>query len=432
MPSLPNSSLENFSEEVQEILGRVPRWIVRWGVTVILLIISMVVVGSYFFKYPLVISTPLVMTTVNPPIPIKSKTNASISKWFVKDGDLVSNGDIVAVLKTPASFEDILSLKELVNKLDKNWLEQEVNSELPQDMTLGSAENNYMDFVKNIEGIDNYIEQDLIAKKITTLKRRIKDEQSQLYLLKEQGELKKQEFELEKGIFQRDSIAYFSGGYGVIKTDYERALQRYIGQKSSMISFKSSLKNREIKILEIQESIIELKLQREREITSLSNAADKSYILLQAKLTNWFDTYVLTTPIAGKITLTNYWTENQNVNAGERLATVVPTEDMRIVARCYLLSSNLGKIAIGQKVNIKLSGFPYTEYGLLVGHIKSISLVPEDQGYIAEIELNQGMKSSYSENLKFIQEMDGIADIITEDTRLIDRLFSPIKSMISN
>ena len=70
---------------------------------------------------------------------------------------------------------------------------------------------------------------------------------------------------------------------------------------------------------------------------------------------------------------------------------------------------------------------------MLRGIIKSISLVPDSRGYIAEIELSKGMSSSYhSVNLKFIQQMDGTAEIITRDMRLITRLINPLKAFFDN
>ncbi|MBP9991094.1 MAG: hypothetical protein KBT45_06670 [Bacteroidales bacterium] len=40
------------SEEVQEILGRPPRWIVRWDIAVICAVVAGLFVGSYVIKYP--------------------------------------------------------------------------------------------------------------------------------------------------------------------------------------------------------------------------------------------------------------------------------------------------------------------------------------------------------------------------------------------
>jgi HlyD family secretion protein len=72
------------------------------------------------------------------------------------------------------------------------------------------------------------------------------------------------------------------------------------------------------------------------------------------------------------------------------------------------------------------------EFGMLKGAIRSISLVPASQGYVAEIELTGGMTSSYRENLKFIQQMDGTAEIVTKEMRLITRLINPLKALFDD
>jgi hypothetical protein len=52
-----SKNLELRSEPVTEILGSPPKSIIRWGITVMFLIIIMLFVGSWFFKYPEVIIT---------------------------------------------------------------------------------------------------------------------------------------------------------------------------------------------------------------------------------------------------------------------------------------------------------------------------------------------------------------------------------------
>jgi hypothetical protein len=42
------------------------------------------------------------------------------------------------------------------------------------------------------------------------------------------------------------------------------------------------------------------------------------------------------------------------------------------------------------------------------------------------------MTSSYRENLKFIQQMDGTAEIITKEMRLITRLINPLRAFFDN
>lgn len=66
-------------------------------------------------------------------------------------------------------------------------------------------------------------------------------------------------------------------------------------------------------------------------------------------------------------------------------------------------------------------------YGMLFGKVKAISMVPENEGYVVFIELDKGMKSSYSEVIKLVQEMDGTAEIVTQNTRAIYRFIEPLR-----
>jgi len=49
-----------------------------------------------------------------------------------------------------------------------------------------------------------------------------------------------------------------------------------------------------------------------------------------------------------------------------------------------------------------------------------------------EVNMPQDMKTNYDVPLKFSQEMKGSAEIITEDLRLIQRFFNPVKSLLKH
>jgi len=91
-----------------------------------------------------------------------------------------------------------------------------------------------------------------------------------------------------------------------------------------------------------------------------------------------------------------------------------------------------GKVKIGQRVNIKLDNYPYLEYGMLEGIIRSISKVPEDQKYSLDVDFPKGLVTNYGIELDFAQQIEGQAEIITEDLRLLQRIFNPIRSLIKD
>ena len=153
--------------------------------------------------------------------------------------------------------------------------------------------------------------------------------------------------------------------------------------------------------------------------------------MLKNEFKAWKDNYLLTSPIDGKVTLTKFWSENHVVTAGERLATVVPGDSSVVICRAVVPSAGIGKVEKGQPVHVKLAGYPYMEHGMLTGTVSAVSLVPEEQGYIVGITLSEGMISSYSEQLKLVQEMDGTAEIITKEMRLIYRFINPLKMIVN-
>ena len=432
MPQERYLNEDTYSEEVQEIMGHVPNWIVRWGITVFFLVFMMLLAGSYFFSYPVVISTPFILTTINPPAPVICKKSGRILQWFVAGGQKVKKGEVIAILENSASYEDIKLLDSLLKNLYENPEKAALKIPEPDRLILGQLQNTYVTFYKVYRNIKHYLEQDLIGKKITLLEKRIYNQKEQYDLILRQWMLKQQEFDVAEKVFVLDSIAYFKGGYGIIKTEYDRSLQSILSQKAALLAFESSVKNAELTLLQLKESLLDLKFTKKNDLNIFRNELDKNRTLLQTGIDEWVENYLLISPIYGKITLTKYWSENQVITAGERLATIVPDEETIIIARAFIPSSGLGKVKPGQKVNIKLAGFPYMEYGVINGVINTISLIPEKEGYVAEIKLTDGMTSSYSETLKFIQQMDGTADIITEDTRLIYRLISPLRSYLQN
>ncbi len=86
---------------------------------------------------------------------------------------------------------------------------------------------------------------------------------------------------------------------------------------------------------------------------------------------------------------------------------------------------------MGQQVNIRLENYPDTEFGTLGGVVNSISLVPDTEGfYLVNVSLDETLKTSYNKEIAFKQEMKGVAAIITEDLRLIERFFYQLTNII--
>ncbi len=125
----------------------------------------------------------------------------------------------------------------------------------------------------------------------------------------------------------------------------------------------------------------------------------------------------------GTVTFLQIWTENQNIEVGATVFAIIPSDKSNFIGKVKAPALNSGKIKIGQDVAIRLANYPDTEFGILKGKVKTISLTPDkDNNLLIAVLLPNGLETSYKKQITFQQEMTGNADIITEDLRLIERL----------
>ena len=118
------------------------------------------------------------------------------------------------------------------------------------------------------------------------------------------------------------------------------------------------------------------------------------------------------------------------MQTGEALLTIIPTTGAgKIIAKAKLPIANSGKVEIGQTVNISLNGYPYQEFGILKSKVKQIALVPQEEFYLLELAMPKALVTTYDKVIPFTQEMKGTAAIVTEDRRILQRVFDKLWSL---
>ena len=93
------------------MLGRVPSWITRNGMILFLVLLGLLIFGSWVFKYPDIKRARILITSVNPAADIEARTSGKITDLFVSDNAMVKAGDVLAMIENPASYEDILKVE---------------------------------------------------------------------------------------------------------------------------------------------------------------------------------------------------------------------------------------------------------------------------------------------------------------------------------
>lgn len=427
-----------YSEEAQEILGKIPLWIIRWGITLIFLFFGAIIIGCCFIKYPERVNGTVTITTAYSPIDVVSKKSGNLERILVRNGDSIKSEAILGVIRSNANYYDILSIESNIMLVNDSVLNLVVFDRwIYKQYNLGDLQSEWTSFYSACLKYRAYIERAVIDQKKELLREQI-DKQTEYYFqMKNQADILKEDLQYEEKGHRRDSSLFIHKVMS--EAEYEESARKLLKTRNNVISFKSQITSTELSILQNKQQIIELSIQQDDEILSMEQEINSSRKKLLALIRNWELSYLLVSPIDGIVSFVRKWDEGQFINIGETFLTVVPKEEYNVVGIVKIPQESFGKIETGQKVNVRLNGYPYMEYGLLIGVVGHISSVPEEATvqqaspqYTAEIIFPNGMKSSYGKKLKLIQKMSGTAEIITEERSLMMRLIDPIVTLLKS
>lgn len=428
MPQAPQD-IELRSEEVQEILTKVPNWMIRYGNTLFLLLILMLLYISWFIKYPDVISSEVMVTTSTPPEKIYTKSQGQFEVFLANEGEIISKNQVLAVIENSASYKDVLLLKSVVDTINFNT----INFSFPIDrlppLILGDIttsfsqfENDYSEYILN-EKLTPF-KSESFANKMSVI-----EAKGRLQILISQKELNKKELEFKEKDLERSKKMYEKGVIsakekGQKEIEHLQAQRSYKGLESSISQIRELISNS-------NKNLEGTSIKKTQNDIRLKKKAIQSFLYLKKAIKDWEKLYALTSSINGKVSFLSFWSETQTVKSGDLIFTIIPEKSENFIGKLKAPATNSGKIKIGQKVHIKLLNYPPDEFGEINGNVKSISLIPDEEGnYLIDVALPKKLITTYNKEISFKQEMKGTADIITEDLRLIERFFYQLKNII--
>jgi len=424
------------SDAVQEILSRTPVWMVRFGITLFFFLLVLILIASYFIKYPDVISGTAIVSAQEPPVPLLSKSTGKILSLFVKEKQRVNKGDVLLLIENPADYPAIKALKR-----ELQCFSNLSNDSLPEDSVLsffnktasiyGDIQPVYAAFTQALIDYRSFLKIDVKKYKLEALTKQLCNYKSYYNGVEIQKHTVEQEYQLAQLKFRVDSSLAQSGTIAPLEFN---ALQSvYLDKKNSCQAMNTSLAQIKISIGELEKTRQEINMDYEQTKIKLQTQLTKSLESLNNQITIWEQTYLFIAPVDGVIALSNFRTKNQTVKAGEEVITVAPENTGALIARVKIAPYGSAKINVGQMVNVKLDNYPFEEYGILIGRVVSVSLVPNDASFLVEVNFPNGLKTSYGKQLDFNAQKlsSGIAEIVTRQRSLFERVFNKLEALVN-
>ena len=425
---MENTEIELRSEEVQEILTRIPNWMIRWGSVVILFVMLSLLLVSYVVQYPDIITSEIVITTNIPPEKLIARISGKIEIILVDDKANVNQNTALAIIENAADYKAVFLLKSIIDtiNLDKSTFP----FEQLESAQLGDIESFFAVFQKEsmasnlnatlqpyrVEGRAQSYEAIQLSERLNLLQSQKNINENELILQK--SDVDRYETLFKKGIIAAQELEKHKLTYLQVERSYKNLLSNISQLKSSLNEL-----NRNSKTTKINENKENVNLQR--------NVIQAFYSLKKA-VKDWDLNYVLRSSIAGQVSFLQLWAANQTVSAGDNVFAIIPSTKTGYIGKLKAKAQNSGKIKVDQSVNIRLANYPDREFGIVKGLVKAISLTPDKDGnLLIDVSLPNGLQTNFTNNsaqkpsskqIVFQQEMSGTADIVTEDLRLIERL----------
>lgn len=345
---------------------------------------------SYFAKLEQISRANGQVIAVSKKQAIQSANDGVVKDIYVKEGQLVKKGEVIARLELSEFKADVEAIKSNIAATEAHIsrLKAEV---FKKDLVFTPLSLEYPEFVSS--------QKELFKRKQDALNDEIKVLQSALKLARD-------ELNLNLPLVEKGDI----GATELIR------LKRQVAE------LEGEIINKRNKYL--QESQSEL-TKYEQELSTLKQEfTDKSVTLERAEI------YAPVDAIVNNILIT---TKGAKLRAGDTLMELVPIDDLVIEAK--LKPSEISFIKIGQKALVKLDAYDFSLYGSFDGEVKHISsdtilektAKGDEYFFRVLVSLNgKEVLSRAGKKVTILPGMGGQIDIITGERTVLSYLAKPI------
>ena len=428
MSKLPPSIEELLapSEYLREVLTTPPRWIIRWGEVLVFSFVLTLLLLGWLIRYPDRIPADIVITTPQPPVPIIARADGALAKLLVQDQDTIAQGELLAIIQNPVRYAHLTRLRRQLSRFDLSRIAD--SSLFTTTYQLGSLQEPYARLQQVAENYHlyqrltpHYQQQQAVGGQLQQYRALLHQKENHRLLLERKVQLAEKDYRRNEQLHTSQTIA---------DKALEDAERMWLEVRESYEVVRSEISQTQVQVATLNREWQQLDSRNTQEGEQLRTTLLTAVDNLQSEIAQWEERYLLIAPRSGQVSFSDFWSEQQFVQAGQPVMSIVPDNEQAVIGRLRVPVRNFGKVAIGQRVQISLDNYPHAEYGTLRGTVSSLSALPKQGYYRVIVTFPEGLTTQYSKQIPFTQQLQGRAVIITEDLRLLERLFYHFRGVV--
>lgn len=421
------STSSHRSEEVQDIVDRMPTGWSRLVTIIVICLIGILTVVSFVVSYPDTVDGEITLTAEVAPTRLVASTSGRLH-LLRQPGDTLREKDVIGYIESGVDYSAILYLDSLLHLGLQDYLPS-----FDTQIELGELSNSYGAY---IQAYTHWYRMKSSTRHSTireAMRRQRATDQQLLGFIDEGLGLQQKIVETSQDLLNRDSIL-MSKQY-VAEYEYKQNANSLLSLRNSLVGAQSSRLSKQSEVQQTNIQILRSEIEEEEAIAEALNALEVRYQSLANDVRLWKERYLFVSRGIGILDYLGFWRENMMIQAGSEIFSIIPYSQIAI-GEAIIPALGAGKVKVGMDVNIKLNDYPYDEYGLLRGKVVSISILTHQvsspngniNAYRVRIALPDGLQTNFGHTLSPNLETKGVAEIITKPRRLIERLFDNLKS----
>ena len=420
-------SVELLEEDIYERSTYHTSWFIRHGNVIMFSVLCLVVALAWIVQYPDIVKASARIVAGEPPKEIFSRATGKIEKILIAQDEQVQKDQFLAFIQSTAKHEEITGLNTWIQAVEPmldSGVVAVLKYQIPVFKNLGELQASYEKVLNTYTELSLMYSSGYYREKRNSLVNDLRYLQEATRNVADQKKLVEEDYNLQQ--------VEFNAKEKLVKDKVIAPLE-FNQDRSKILAKKQSIQQMEAQLIN---SSLTANIKK-AELLGLEKAVfDQEKLLsgliktLKSEVAGWIHKYIVTSPADGVITFARPWQENQIVS-GDQVLFYLQSPQHSYYCEITAGQHGIGKVQIGQRVSIRVDGYPSSEFGLLVGKVRYISDIPTvKDSFLIMVDLTHGLTTNFNRSLKFRNNLTGSSEIFTDSRKLIDRLLGNADQLI--
>jgi len=420
------NNIEVLNEEIQEILGTPPGWILRFGTLIFLIVIVVLIWLSYWIQYPDVVVSEIIVSFNDPPSKLISPKSGYLNKLHAVNNQKVKKGQLLISYNSEANYQDVLSLYEKLLQVKQTNQSSILSLSFSENYSIGELQKYLFQFLDKqnqyslrVKGISEVTNKSDKQKQISSLENGIEYSTNLRDNLAVQIENTQIQLKNEEAMVKMDKLS---------QSELNKTRDKLTVLSSNLNATEAEIKDKQFKISNLRSDLVNLSVSSEKGREVALSEMNAAFVQFKSNVSQWISSHLIISPTDGMVQVTNKFLKSgQYVNKDEPLLIIIPPQSNKMKGIMNVPFNESGNIKRNQLVLVRLNSYPSSKFGIIQGKVASSSSIAlEEDGKLVSpvtVYFENGLVTTTGYKVSTKKELSGMARIITQNKRFIQRLF---------